>query len=427
MPLGRWRRCMATGIAAAAVSVGGVYVCLGAAAAARQPARTSTANSGELGRASHSSSASPVFVFRSSLGEPADFRSRFLHCIKLFRAAGGVPGQILSQLNGAEVMVNYERGGGEAENPSPGGNSAGRPVTIYWDSALTGRYSDGGIRNNCAVLLHELEHAARYFRGKECTAPFQDNEAAYAYDEEVAVRAENWWLRHLGLAQRTKYGGHTLPRWTRWPPRGSYPIPATPPCGSIEVSVEQQGPWGGGKITSSPKGIDCVFTAKVPPQEPTVSGACRAELPADAMVTVTATPDPVSSSSVAWGAGTPCAGAACHFRLGKQPVTIPVGFNLHRYRLTVNNPDLAWGFLTTGALDGTIYCGRPEEPQPQKCSGLFDYGNVVSVTATPDPPATGVQAFDNCTSTPPPPFVGPGVCQLSITGDKTMTVHWLTG
>jgi hypothetical protein len=83
--------------------------------------------------------------------------------------------------------------------------------------------------------------------------------------------------------------------------------------------------------------------------------------------------------------------------------------------------------LTSGALDGTIYCGRPEEPQPQRCFGLYDYDSYAIISATPDPPATGVQAFTNCTSTTPPPFQGPGTCRVLITGDTTMQVTWLTG
>jgi hypothetical protein len=108
-------------------------------------------------------------------------------------------------------------------------------------------------------------------------------------------------------------------------------------------------------------------------------------------------------------------------------VTISLGFDLNVYKLTVINPDPTLGVLTAGARDGNMYCGRPEEPQPQKCEGLYYYGEVAIVSATPDPPATGVRAFDNCTSATPPPFLGPGSCQIPMTRDETMTVHWLGG
>ena len=174
--------------------------------------------------------ADPVFVFLRSLQDPADFQSRFQGCINQFKAAGGLPGTILSQLNRAEVVISYQRGGGETDNPSPGGDSTGKqPLYLPWDSNQTGLYADKAPKVPCAVLLHELQHASRFFIGRECTGPHDDdNEAAYIYDESMAVRAENRWLYRLDLKQRVSYSTLPLGRWTRWP--NPPPAPPAPSC-----------------------------------------------------------------------------------------------------------------------------------------------------------------------------------------------------
>jgi hypothetical protein len=176
--------------------------------------------------------ASPSFVFQDAFTQPADFHARFTNCVRRFQSAGGLAAQIVSQLNGSEVIVTYRSGGGDAENPTPNGDSKGHPVRLWWDSALHGRYYDRAPKTACGALLHELEHAARYFRGTECTGAFTDNLPAYRYDESLGVRAENWWLRHVGSSrQRTGYGpGQPLAKWTRWPARGSYRVPSAPRC-----------------------------------------------------------------------------------------------------------------------------------------------------------------------------------------------------
>jgi hypothetical protein len=169
--------------------------------------------------------ADPTFVFLRSFQDPNNFSSKFRLCIDLFKAVNGPTQTILNQLNGAEIVVSYQGGSDGVANPTPGGNSTGQTLYLSWDPNLSGRYADKAPKEPCAALLHELEHAARYFIGKECTGTFNDNPAAYAFDEKLGARAENFWLNHLRLKQRTTYpfGDNEvkLGRWTRWPASAS--------------------------------------------------------------------------------------------------------------------------------------------------------------------------------------------------------------
>ena len=65
---------------------------------------------------------------------------------------------------------------------------------------------------------------------KNAPARTDGNQAAYAFDEKMGARAENWWLKDRGLKQRTRYGSLPLDRWTRWPASSSAPVPRAPGC-----------------------------------------------------------------------------------------------------------------------------------------------------------------------------------------------------
>ena len=68
-------------------------------------------------------------------------------------------------------------------NPNPGGDPTGKPNDISWNSRESGIYgSDPAPRapkGPCATLLHELEHASRFFTGKECTGPEYANTGSF--------------------------------------------------------------------------------------------------------------------------------------------------------------------------------------------------------------------------------------------------------
>ncbi|HET6378936.1 MAG TPA: hypothetical protein VFG05_11625 [Methylocella sp.] len=182
--------------------------------------------------------AEPTFVFLRGFQDPKNFEAKLQSCVSQFKAAGGLSANILKQLDGAEVVVYYQKGGADTANPNPGGDSTGHILYLGWDSNLSGYYPDKAPKNPCAALLHELEHAARYFTGKECTGPADGNKAAYQYDEKLGSRAENFWLYRLHLSpQRTSYPfyGESLPldRWTRFPASPNFPVPAPPPCSRI--------------------------------------------------------------------------------------------------------------------------------------------------------------------------------------------------
>jgi hypothetical protein len=170
-------------------------------------------------------------IFRYDPNDPVNLQVPVQNCIDGFNATGGLAATIVNQLNGAQITVRYQLGGGETANPTPGGDPTGKPLDVYWDSNLTGNYPDGPPKAPCAVLLHEFEHAARFFTGQECTGPGVDeNQPARLYDESMATRAENWLLDQSGLTQRTTYGGAPLDRWTRWPASPTDPVPPAPPC-----------------------------------------------------------------------------------------------------------------------------------------------------------------------------------------------------
>jgi hypothetical protein len=186
--------------------------------------------------------ANPNFVFLRSMQDPANFESTFQGCISKFQAAGSLARSILSQLKDDEVVVYYQPGAAFTVNPSPGGDPTGRHIYLQWDSGQSGLYADKAPKVPCATLLHELQHAARFYTGKECTGPPDDNVAAYEYDEQMGSRAENWWLTHLHLKQRTTYpfGSKTLTlsRWTRWPASSSSPVPPAPDCNRCPTDEE---------------------------------------------------------------------------------------------------------------------------------------------------------------------------------------------
>lgn len=187
--------------------------------------------------------AAPDFKFKVDPKAPADFKNEFNRCIKQFDKAGGLARHILKQLDGAKVTFYYQQGGGVTGDPNPGGNTAGKPLTTGWDPHLGGTYDeDGAPKVPCAVLLHELQHAARYFKGAECNGPMDGaNIDARFYDEQMASRAENWWLKRKGFDQRVKYDFYgdkrNLDDWTQWPNPGKPPkAPPCEKCGKAEVA-----------------------------------------------------------------------------------------------------------------------------------------------------------------------------------------------
>ena len=190
--------------------------------------------------AAGSADAGIQFNVKPDAKAPADFEKRFDACIKKFKAAGGLARTILKQLNGAKVTVFYQKGGAVTADPSPGRNPAGKPIVMSWDSHLGGKYDDGAPKVPCAVLLHELQHAARYFTGKECNGSLADgNEKAYFYDEQMGARAENWWLHRKGKKQRKRYDffgdDRKLDKWAKWPSSGK--PPKAPRCNRCDTKA----------------------------------------------------------------------------------------------------------------------------------------------------------------------------------------------
>jgi hypothetical protein len=176
-------------------------------------------------------SADPNFSYDPDGYDPASFQTQAKNCIGGFTAADDLGTTILQQLNRAQITLRYQSGSSWTDDPTPNGDSTGKPLIVLWDPDQTGFYPDGAPKVPCAVLLHELQHAARYFKGQMCTGPDAFNIPARDYEEATGARAENWWLSYKQLSpQRTSYDSSPLGQWTQWPASPDNPVPPAPPC-----------------------------------------------------------------------------------------------------------------------------------------------------------------------------------------------------
>ena len=147
---------------------------------------------------------------------------------------------------------------------------------------------------------------------------------------------------------------------------------------------------GGGMVTSSPTGINCGST-------------CSASYVVDTSVTLTATAD--GYSTFAGWSGACSSTSTCTVSMDAAK-NITASFIRRSYTLTVNRTGP--GTVTSSA--GGIFCGAA-------CSGSYDAGTTVILTATPDTSATFSGWGGGCSGT--------GTCTVTLDAAKTVAATFV--
>jgi hypothetical protein len=155
-----------------------------------------------------------------------------------------------------------------------------------------------------------------------------------------------------------------------------------------QLKVNKTG-TGGGRITSSPAGIDC-------------GQDCSAALPQGSLVTLTADPDTGSTFS-GWSGD--CSGTGdCEITMDAQK-TITATFETQLdLQLTVNKDGTGFGRISSSPAG--IDCG-------QDCSASFAPDSLVTLTADPDESSTFNGWSGACSGT--------GDCEVTMDTAKTVT------
>jgi hypothetical protein len=158
--------------------------------------------------------------FGFSNGVTNAFRSQAYACLRQYRALGGIADQIFQSLLHAQLVVALQP-------PADGSHQSFavlerfRPtgeyvIKIEWWPGQHGTYAlDGAHQVPCAILLHEMQHAADFDSGVITAGRTESfdpstlqNPAALRralYIEGRGVRAENFYLWHHHLQQRRHY------------------------------------------------------------------------------------------------------------------------------------------------------------------------------------------------------------------------------
>lgn len=137
--------------------------------------------------------------------------------------------------------------------------------------------------------------------------------------------------------------------------------------------------------------------------------ACAASFKYGDTITLNATPD-VNSTFAGWSSG-PCSGTGPCNVIVEAATTVTAKFTLKRVTLTIKKIGTGDGKVSSDP--GNITCGTT-------CSGAFDYGTKVELTATPAILSTFVGwAGPRCTGT--------GTCTLLLTEDTSAFVLFNTG
>lgn len=152
---------------------------------------------------------------------------------------------------------------------------------------------------------------------------------------------------------------------------------------------------GSGEVTSAPAGIDCITTCRTP----SANGAT---------VVLSAAGSPGTAFSGWSGEG--CSGTGnCSVTVHGAMFVIAT-FAKVTYGLSVGKDGTGGGNVV--ADRGTIDCGPG-------CSGTYDSGDVVTLTATPDPSST----FDGWSGAG---CTGTGTCEVTMSSDMVVTATFST-
>ena len=148
---------------------------------------------------------------------------------------------------------------------------------------------------------------------------------------------------------------------------------------------------GNGAVTSSPAGINC-------------GADCDQTYPAGTSVTLTATASP-DSTFTGWS-GSGCSGTGTCTVAVNGATAVVATFTLRQYTLTANKNGSGVGTVTS--TPGSINCGAV-------CSGTFDHGTSVTLSATPTGAGNTFAGWSGggCTGT--------GACTVTLTAATTVT------
>lgn len=141
-----------------------------------------------------------------------DFQGAVDACLTGFSAPGGDPSGLLPRLRDKKSprvrIIPTTGGSGAFETPdSPAGKGSS---TVTWNPTSVDPYGDGVVRDPCAALYHELNHADDISQSK---VPQGDCGSTGIRTAEVkATLAENRYRVAKGLPPRTEYDGKPLPK-----------------------------------------------------------------------------------------------------------------------------------------------------------------------------------------------------------------------
>jgi len=169
-------------------------------------------------------------------------------------------------------------------------------------------------------------------------------------------------------------------------------VTATFALGERELSLSTIG-TGGGRVTSSPAGIDC-------------GSDCSEEFDHGEVVTLTATADP-DSEFAGWSGA--CTGTAPTCTITTTaPNAVSATFTLRTYPLTVSRTGTGTG--TVESTPGGISCGTD-------CAEDYDHGTSVTLRAIPSAPDSEFLGWTGACS-------GTRSCTVSVTAARSVTARF---
>ena len=196
----------------------------------------------------------------------------------------------------------------------------------------------------------------------------------------------NWWGAADGPAGAGPGSGDAVSSGVDYSGFLTTPAPSCP-APAYDLTVARNG-TGAGRVTSSPAGIDC-------------GSDCSMTFDQGTVVTLTATPA-LSSTFTGWTGA--CSGTdACVITM-TQPAAVTATFTLSSYSLTV-------GLAGNGS--GSVSSLPPGIDCDAACGQAYDYGTIVTLTATPAVSGTFAGWSGACG--------GPDACVITMTQPAAVT------
>ncbi|PZG23882.1 hypothetical protein C1I95_02355 [Micromonospora craterilacus] len=141
-----------------------------------------------------------------------DFQAAVDGCLAGFAAAGGDPSGLLPRLRDKKSpkvrIIPTPGGSGAFETPDSTDGKGSSTVT--WNPTSVEPYGDGVVRDPCAALYHELNHADDISR--DAVPQGECGSTGIRTAEVKATLAENRYRAAKGLPPRTEYDGKPLPK-----------------------------------------------------------------------------------------------------------------------------------------------------------------------------------------------------------------------